>query len=151
MLSASTNWHKEQYYQYFSSPLEAPFPIMSLSSLLDINSPGIFLLFFSLALLNFFQNVSIHLALSGLIVPLRILCCSERTLKLYTGSRAHGLNSSTACGILIPRPRLEPSSTTLQGGFLITGPPGKSLLLQFKFFTIYLSLSTLKDILLCIC
>ena len=56
MLSASTNWHKEQYHHYFSSTLEAPFPIMSLSSLLDINSLGIFYYFFSLALLNFFSK-----------------------------------------------------------------------------------------------
>ena len=58
MLSAPTVWHKKvflntciyQYiqYQYFSSPLEAPFPIMSLSSLRDINSPGIVYYFFLL-------------------------------------------------------------------------------------------------------
>ena len=145
MLSASTNWHKEQYYHYFSSTLEAPFPIMSLSSLLDINCLGIFYYFFLLLYLIFFQNVSIYLAVSGLIVPLGILCCGERTLQLCTGSRTHGLNSSAASGILIPRPGLEPSSTTLQGRFLITGPPGKSLLLYLKFFTIYIYPSLLSN------
>ena len=31
-----------------------------------------------------------------------------------------------ACGILVPRPGIEPASPELQGGFLTTGPPGKS-------------------------
>uniref|UniRef100_A0A8C6D0K1 DUF4795 domain-containing protein n=1 Tax=Moschus moschiferus TaxID=68415 RepID=A0A8C6D0K1_MOSMO len=31
-----------------------------------------------------------------------------------------------ACGILVPRPRIEPASPALQGGFLTTGPRGKS-------------------------
>ena len=36
------------------------------------------------------------------------------------------LSCSAACGILVPRPRLEPTSPALQGGFLITGLLGKS-------------------------
>jgi len=32
---------------------------------------------------------------------------------------------STACGILIPRPRIEPMSPAMEGGFLTTGPTGK--------------------------
>ena len=32
-----------------------------------------------------------------------------------------------ACGILFPRPGIEPASPALQDGFLTTGPPGKSL------------------------
>ena len=32
-----------------------------------------------------------------------------------------------ACGILVPRPGIEPASSALEGGFLTTGPPGKSL------------------------
>ena len=31
------------------------------------------------------------------------------------------------CGLLTPQPGIEPTSPALQGGFLITGPPGKSL------------------------
>ena len=31
------------------------------------------------------------------------------------------------CGILVPRPGIEPTSPALEGGFLITGAPGKSL------------------------
>ena len=30
-------------------------------------------------------------------------------------------------GILVPRPGIEPMSPALEGGFLTTGPPGKSL------------------------
>ena len=32
----------------------------------------------------------------------------------------------TACGILVPQPGTEPTSPTLESGFLTTGPPGKS-------------------------
>ena len=39
---------------------------------------------------------------------------------------AHGLSCSAACGILVPQPGIEPASPGLQGGFLTTGPPGKS-------------------------
>ena len=39
---------------------------------------------------------------------------------------AHRLSCPMACGILVPRPGIEPSSLTLAGGFLTTGPPGKS-------------------------
>ena len=33
----------------------------------------------------------------------------------------------TACGILAPRPGIEPTSPSLEGRFLTTGPRGKSL------------------------
>ena len=36
------------------------------------------------------------------------------------------LSCSAACGILVPRPGLEPVSPALESGFLTTGPPGKS-------------------------
>ena len=39
---------------------------------------------------------------------------------------ASGLSCSTACGILVPWLGIEPASPALQGGFLMTGPPGKS-------------------------
>ena len=32
-----------------------------------------------------------------------------------------------ACGILAPQPGIEPSPLALEGEFLTTGPPGKSL------------------------
>ena len=40
----------------------------------------------------------------------------------------HGLSCPVACGILVPRPGIEPLSPSLEGGFLTSGPPGKSLL-----------------------
>ena len=39
---------------------------------------------------------------------------------------AHRLSCPTACGILVPRPGIEPASPPLEGGFFTTGPPGKS-------------------------
>ena len=39
---------------------------------------------------------------------------------------ARKLSCPAACGILIPQPEIEPAPTALQGGFLTTGPPGKS-------------------------
>ena len=42
------------------------------------------------------------------------------------------LSCPMACGILVPRPGIEPESVALVGGFLTTGPPGKSLYM-FKY------------------
>ena len=39
---------------------------------------------------------------------------------------ARGLSCPAACGILVPRPGIKPASPALEGGFLTTGPPGKS-------------------------
>ena len=42
-----------------------------------------------------------------------------------------GLHSSKARGTLVPQPGIEPESPALQGGFLTTGPLGKSLSWSF--------------------
>ena len=39
---------------------------------------------------------------------------------------AHGLSCPKACGILTPRPGIEPEFPAFEGEFLTTGPPGKS-------------------------
>ena len=39
---------------------------------------------------------------------------------------------SAACGVLVPGPGIKAASPALQGGFLTTGPPGKSLLWRLK-------------------
>ena len=39
---------------------------------------------------------------------------------------SRGLSCSKACGILVPRPGINPSSPALEGRFLTTGPPGRS-------------------------
>ena len=41
------------------------------------------------------------------------------------------LSYSMACGILFPRPGIEPESPALQGEFLTTGLPEKSLSVSF--------------------
>ena len=41
---------------------------------------------------------------------------------------ASGLSCPEACGISVPPPELKPMSPVLDGGFLPTGPLGKSLL-----------------------
>ena len=38
-----------------------------------------------------------------------------------------GLSSPEACGIIAPRPEIKPISPVLEGSFLTTRPPGKSL------------------------
>ena len=43
---------------------------------------------------------------------------------------AHGLGFSTACGILVPWPEIEPISSALQGRFLTTGPWEKFTLIR---------------------
>ena len=39
---------------------------------------------------------------------------------------AQWLSCPAACGILVPWPGIEPASFAMEGGFLTTGPPGKS-------------------------
>ena len=43
-----------------------------------------------------------------------------------------------AWGILVPGLGIEPLSPALEGRFLTTGPPGKSLKLYFKAYILYL-------------
>ena len=45
---------------------------------------------------------------------------------------ASRLSCPEACGILVPRPGMEPTSPALEGGFLTTGPPEKYHLNTFK-------------------
>ena len=44
----------------------------------------------------------------------------------------HGLSCPVACGILDPWPGIKPIPPTLEGTFLTTGPPGKSLPVLFN-------------------
>ena len=53
---------------------------------------------------------------------------------------ARRLSCPTACGILVPRPGIEPVSPALEGGFLPTGPPGKSLYVFFMCFFLYVGI-----------
>ena len=44
-----------------------------------------------------------------------------------------GLRFSAACGILVPRTGIKLTAPALEGGFLTTGPSGKSLTNVFYF------------------
>ena len=48
---------------------------------------------------------------------------------------AHRHSCLEACGILVPQLGIKPTSPELEGGFLTTGPPGKSLS-QFFFLSV---------------
>ena len=45
-----------------------------------------------------------------------------------------GLSCSDACGILVPGLGIQPASLKLQGRFLTSGTPGKSLYIVVFFF-----------------
>jgi len=69
-------------------------------------------------------------ARGNLVASCTISHCGVRTLWLWcVGSvvAACELSYSMACGILVPPPGIELVSPALQGGFLTTGPPEKSL------------------------
>ena len=52
-------------------------------------------------------------------------CCRAGALGAQASVvEAHGLSCPTACGVLVPRPGIEPMSSALAGGCLTTGPQG---------------------------
>ena len=54
-------------------------------------------------------------------------CCGAQALECRDSVvAAHRLDCPLACGILVPQPGIKPVSPALEGGFLTTGPPGKS-------------------------
>ena len=67
-----------------------------------------------------FLKIFIYLTAWDLNCSTWNLCCGTK------GSRVHGLGFSVAYGILVPQPGVEPVSPALEGGFLTTGPQGKS-------------------------
>ena len=50
-----------------------------------------------------------------------------------------------ACGILVPRPGIRLAPPALEGGFLTTGPPGKSPTLLFSVFKCLIPLGTSSE------
>ena len=55
--------------------------------------------------------------------------CSMQALSLRRARPvvvAHRLSCPVACGILVPRPGIKPTSLSLEGGLFTTGLPGKS-------------------------
>ena len=59
------------------------------------------------------------------------------------GFEALRLSFSLACGILVSRPEIEPMCPALRGGFLTTGPAGKSPDLDFNLIFYCVHLDTL--------
>ena len=79
---------------------------------------------------SFFFNLCIYLF--DLSYGMQDLHCIMQDLSLWrVGSVVVvcRLSCSIACGIFVPLPGFEPISPTLQGRFLTTGPPRKSILL----------------------
>ena len=66
----------------------------------------------------------IPISASPTCLAAQALCLSTRTLSVA----ARRLSCPAACGILVSRPGIESRSPALEGGFLTTGPPGKSQL-----------------------
>ena len=97
-------------------PFFIELPCILVKSKLDI-----VILFFSILLKNIYFTLSV-VACIIFIMSYRIFSCGARTLVV-----AHRVSCSKASGILLPRPGIEPVSPALEGRFLATGPPGKSL------------------------
>ena len=73
--------------------------------------------------------IFIYLAALGLHCGAQALLWGAWLLSLWhLGSVVvtHWPGCPEACGILVPQPGIEPMSPALEGGFLTTGPPGKS-------------------------
>ena len=59
-------------------------------------------------------------------------CCCWRALGTWASVvMAHRLSCPDACGILVPRPGIEPTSPALAGGFISTGQPASALTTAF--------------------
>ena len=67
----------------------------------------------------------------GTQAPERVdsIVCGTWALSLRRASSvvvAHALSCPVACGILVPRPGIKPTSPALESGFFTTGLPGRS-------------------------
>ena len=94
----------------------------------DFLSLRIFIL--HLLKMSFWTYVEIHFFFSFWLFF--ILCCCA-----WDFSRCDARACPVTCGILVPWPGIKPASPTLEGTFLITVPPGKSLLLNINYFCTY--------------
>ena len=84
----------------------------------------------------------------GAQAPERVssVVCSTWALSLKHASSivvVRSLSCPVACGILVPRPGIEPASLPLEGRFFTTGPTGKSPLLLFLVCLVWLRLRIL--------
>ena len=86
------------------------------------------------------QHMGSFVVAHGLfIVAYRLLSNCGVQAPECTGSIVvvRGLSCPTTWGILVPQPEIEPMSPALEGGFLTTGPPGKSVSGQSSFKEIF--------------
>ena len=80
-----------------------------------------------------FSSLVVLRGLQGAWAPGRMgsVVCSTWALSLRRASSvvvACRLSCPVACGILVPQPGIEPTSSALEGGFFTIGPRGKSLI-----------------------
>ena len=89
------------------------------------------LLFFSVwsTYLSCFLKTVHYMIVSHLSCGTQDLHCGAQSLAVAHGSVVvvHGLSFFMTCGILVPQRKIVPMFSVLQGRFLTTGPPGKSL------------------------
>ena len=68
-------------------------------------------------------------------------CGSQAPERADSVVLTHGLRRPVACGISATWPGIEPKSPALEGGFLTTGPPGKSLVIHLRYSSMCMSIS----------
>ena len=78
-------------------------------------------------MLSTFPYFFIYSAVLGLSCGVWALCCFSQVVTRGLSSCSTWFTCSRACGILVPWPRIKPMSPALEGEFLPTGPPGRSL------------------------
>ena len=122
---------------FYSSGYFYDFLFITVFKLLDYDVPWCSCMHVSF-FFKFLKNIYLFIWLSLVLVAAHgIFRCSARALLPCTSFSLvwhAGLVASScgmACGILVPRPGIEPESPALEGGFLTTGPPGKSLYVCF--------------------
>ena len=81
--------------------------------------------------LVFFKTIYLFVAASGEGGLREVLAAARGLWLRCSGSvlAVQRLSCSAACGVLVPSREIKPTSPASKGGFLITGPPGKSQVL----------------------
>ena len=105
-------------------------------------------------LFHFSTYAFIYLAALGLSCGTQLASCRLSSCGPWAPERMDSviaeprLRCSKACGILVPQAEIEPTSPTLQVGFLTTGPPMKS---PSKYFEHLLCLSSIVRVMVYAC
>ena len=73
------------------------------------------------------QHAGSFVAACGLLSS----CGEQATERTGSVVAARGISCPATCGIFVRQPGIESTSPALEGGFLTTGPPGKSLKVSF--------------------